>query len=160
MNQNTNKTHCVHGHAFTAENTYQKGDKRICILCRNSSARDRARAAEARYRASKKTSPEAWKKEQRRRRSLQLRRIGWTLELYEKRFEEQCGRCDVCKRPLVKFSEGAITRDQANADHEHIDPPKPRGILCNNCNVGLGNFQDDPEIMLAAIAYVRKWKEG
>lgn len=48
----------------------------------------------------------------------------------------------------------------AKADHEHTNPPIPRGILCGNCNLGIGNLQDNPEIMLAAIAYVRKWKEG
>ena len=50
--------------------------------------------------------------------------------------------------------------DKAYADHEHIEPPNPRGILCVNCNLGLGNFQDSPELMQAAIAYVKKYSGG
>ena len=38
-----------------------------------------------------------------------------------------------------------------------------RGILCSNCNVGLGNFHDSPELLKAAISYLLAYsarKEG
>ena len=76
--------------------------------------------------------------------------------LYDKKWEEQKSHCAICNKPLnldVKHN-GA----KAHADHEHTDPPKPRKILCGNCNIGLGNFQDNPELLRKAAAYVEKHK--
>ena len=50
--------------------------------------------------------------------------------------------CEICHRssPLV-------------ADHDH-QTNKFRGWLCRTCNMGLGMFGDNREIMSAAINYV------
>jgi hypothetical protein len=29
-----------------------------------------------------------------------------------------------------------------------------RGLLCYNCNVGLGHFRDDPNLLLSAVEYL------
>jgi len=81
-------------------------------------------------------------------------KIGWTSEAFEFAMKEQNGRCSICDRVLTFDG----SKSTACADHEHSVPPKPRGILCGQCNLGIGNLQDNPEVMRAAIAYVEKYK--
>jgi transcription elongation factor Elf1 len=38
-------------------------------------------------------------------------------------------------------------------DHDH-STQEVRGLICNNCNVGLGHFKDNQQSLLNAIAYL------
>lgn len=78
-------------------------------------------------------------------------KTGWTAEHYTEVFEEQKGLCAICKQPSEK------TMDR---DHEHVDPPKPRGLLCRRCNVAIGLLMENTEYLLSAVAYLNKWGEG
>jgi len=62
--------------------------------------------------------------------------------------EERNNRCDIC---------GTIIGSPKNAhlDHDHNDG-HIRGILCTNCNLGLGNMKDNPMILHKAIIYLDK----
>jgi hypothetical protein len=159
-NQNTDKTHCIRGHEFTEENTRLFGEDkehRKCLICHREDSKQRAREAYKDYCVARKSDPERYEKLRRRKRSAQLKQIGWTMELFEEAWEKQNGKCAICKRGLnqdLKHNE-----NKAHADHEHIEPPKPREILCGNCNLGIGLLMENLEIMQAAVAYVKKWKE-
>jgi hypothetical protein len=83
-------------------------------------------------------------------RNNTLMKNGWTLEKYEAAFKEQNGVCDICNRRI----EGNL-----RADHKHGDPPKPRGLLCDSCNLLLGHAKDSPIVLEAAAAYLRKHGE-
>lgn len=41
---NARKTHCVHGHEYTPENTRYEGGRRACRTCRNDKQRDKYHA--------------------------------------------------------------------------------------------------------------------
>jgi len=58
--------------------------------------------------------------------------------------------CQICGVALVLKKEGYAI------DHCH-KTNKIRGILCRNCNHGLGNFRDNVSTMKSAIKYLRKY---
>jgi len=78
------------------------------------------------------------------------RKYGVSKEEWEALYERQGGRCAICRKRLV----GKIC-----LDHDH-DTDEVRGLLCNTCNQGLGYFDDDPELMRAAMAYLLNAGEG
>jgi hypothetical protein len=126
----TKHSACTNGHEFTPDNTYFNPKIPGTRLC-----------------------VVCCKAKRVKRREVLLNRIGWTSKKLVDTIAEQEGKCSVCKVLLN-------TENSACADHEHSDPPRPRGVLCASCNLGIGNLKENIETMLAAIAYVKKWKEG
>ena len=55
------------------------------------------------------------------------------------------GECPMCH----KYTDSWVL------DHAH-DTDEMRGYICNNCNLGLGHFDDDPEFLERAAAWVRQ----
>ncbi len=57
--------------------------------------------------------------------------------------------CDICGRTEVS----GRWENNLHIDHDH-ETGKIRGVLCHGCNVSLGHFNDDPELLAKAIAYL------
>lgn len=64
---------------------------------------------------------------------------------------EQGGSCAICRVTIV-YGE---RKNNFHIDHDHATGAV-RGILCPTCNVGLGKLNDDPEVVGAAILYLRR----
>lgn len=94
------------------------------------------------YRRRRKAQGLSWPSEDDRYWRKIEREYGLTREQYESLLAEQESRCAVCRqeRPLV-------------VDHCH-DSGCVRGLLCQDCNKGLGSFKDDPDVLRAATQYV------
>lgn len=95
---------------------------------------ERAKAARQRYRA---THPKA-------DRAAHIRRkYGMSLEDERRMYDEQDGLCSICRNH----------EDKLHIDHDHTTG-RVRGLLCENCNKGIGFLNDDVETLHSAIDYL------
>lgn len=78
------------------------------------------------------------------------KKYGMTEEDYIKKFKKQKGRCAIC---------GLVVAGNLNIDHDHSSG-LVRGLLCTRCNLGLGMFKDDINILKKSIKYIKNWKIG
>ena len=74
-------------------------------------------------------------------------------ETYQKLFDAQGGVCAICRHAETMVRRGKV--EVLAIDHCH-NGGGIRGLLCHNCNAGLGRFGDDPERLRAAAAYLER----
>ena len=72
------------------------------------------------------------------------KKYGLNKEQYEQMMEMQDGLCGICG-----------DREAEVVDHNH-NTGEVRMLLCQNCNRGLGHFNDDPVLMRAAANYLEE----
>jgi len=108
------------------------------------------------HRAYKRLSYERGDPAQRKAAARQ-RRWGLTAEALEEMLLRQGGCCAIC--PAIEPG----GRGTWHIDHDHACCPGQRscgrcvrGLLCNRCNVGLGQFRDDPALLASAIRYLSR----
>ena len=68
-----------------------------------------------------------------------------TLEDWQFLWDLQSGECAACQIDLLQV--------KVCVDHDH-KTNEVRGLLCNDCNHGLGKFKDDPESLMRAAQYL------
>ena len=73
-----------------------------------------------------------------------LRNYGITLREYNNMLVKQNGVCAICEQSCTK---------ELAVDHDHCTG-KVRGLLCKNCNLGLGHFLDNTSYLNSAIKYL------
>jgi hypothetical protein len=78
------------------------------------------------------------------------RTYGISLSQYGAMFEAQGGVCAICGQECNRSTSSRLC-----VDHDH-ETAIIRGLLCFQCNVGLGKFKDDANIFMRAAAYLTK----
>lgn len=73
-----------------------------------------------------------------------MREYGITVDDYFLRIERQGGLCPVCR-----------TRPARSLDHDH-KTGELRDVLCTQCNVALGQMDDNPAWLRAAADYIER----
>ena len=103
---------------------------------------ERLNAYQREYRAR----PESKRKQ---RDAYYRKRYGKTADEVDQIVELQGGRCLICKGELP---ERLASR---HLDHDHATG-KIRGVLCIDCNHGIGKLKDSPDLLLRAVVYLRE----
>jgi hypothetical protein len=86
-----------------------------------------------------------------KRRFDRLRtKYGVEREHYELMYDRCGGKCELCG-----VDEENIPNKQLCVDHNH-ETDEVRGLLCLNCNAGLGGLGDSVERLEAAIIYLKE----
>jgi hypothetical protein len=83
----------------------------------------------------------------RMRERTKERRYGITQEQFNQMLLNQNSKCKICSNDFKSSKDTHI-------DHCH-NTNKVRGLLCNNCNMALGQFNDNTDNMDNAIIYLQ-----
>lgn len=79
-----------------------------------------------------------------------LKKYGISIDLYKKMLKEQQDKCDCCGKDL---KDKGNYKERPVIDHNH-KTGKVRSLLCNKCNLALGNMDDSSEYALLLHKYL------
>lgn len=95
------------------------------------------------YRREHNATPERRRKQ---RDTYYRRTFGISADDFDAMLESQGGGCAICRKRPERLA-------SLHVDHCH-GTGRVRGIVCVNCNQGLGQFNDSPELLLRAAEYL------
>jgi hypothetical protein len=73
---------------------------------------------------------------------------------FKELFDFQDGKCAICGIDNIDDKPKSWKRNLC-VDHDH-ETGKIRGLLCHRCNLGLGYFVDNPDILRKAANYLER----
>lgn len=82
-----------------------------------------------------------------------LKSFGINALEYEELHKKQNGNCAICGKPESATDKHKTELRQLAVDHCH-KKNIVRGLLCTNCNLGMGHYKDNIDILLKAIKYL------
>lgn len=78
-----------------------------------------------------------------------LKKHRMTQQEHDAKLRKQRNRCAVCRKKFQKTP---------HIDHCH-KTKRNRGLLCDDCNLGLGRFKDSIEVLSNAIQYLKEYQQ-
>ncbi len=124
-----------------------------CRSCANEYERSRR---EPRREEINSRQRELYQEDPERFKGYRLRKFGLTLDQFNTILESQDHSCAICG-----------SAESLHVDHDHTCCPTKdgscgsciRGLLCANCNNGIGRFKDSPDLLIKASEYVKRGKK-
>lgn len=80
---------------------------------------------------------------------------GISYEEYVYMIDAQKGLCAICNKKEIRKSKTKGEICMLVVDHNH-STGKIRELLCHRCNIGIGKFKENTDIMEKAILYIKK----
>jgi hypothetical protein len=132
-----------------------------CLDCKRARERAYGRAYRDRHPEQKRQNARKYVRKdsvRRQRSALTLQgKYGLTPEQFEAKLAAQGGKCPFCP-------DGAEISTW-DVDHDHMCCPGSqtcgkclRDILCHKHNIGLGYWEDDPDLLRRAAEYIETWR--
>lgn len=82
---------------------------------------------------------------------------GMSLEELEERLKKQNSQCPICGK-TIRLDVPQWKEEKAVVDHNH-KTGKFRSLLCRNCNLAIGLFNESIDILVGAAIYLREFYE-
>lgn len=145
MKPSTDFSATSHGYCKPCNNIYQR--ERTAGLPADQKTQRRRRS----YRADLEKDPQML-------RRLTLGKFGLTIDSFAAMLADQEGRCAICRTAEPGGRHGTW-----HVDHDRSCCPRTgscgaciRGLLCQHCNLMIGQARDDVERLRAAIGYLER----
>jgi hypothetical protein len=171
------KTHCKRGHEFTEENTWVNNQgARVCRECnalRTAKYRQRNPAEKKGHRNIHKThcpkgheysDENTYVYKNKRHCKLcakvtadnsRLKRYSLSVEQYAELLESQENKCRICSQEFDRSPH--IDHDHTCCSGAYSCGKCVRGLLCYNCNAGIGQFSDNLDLLKNAVKYLESF---
>lgn len=137
-------TYCLRGHLRTPDNVYPAGNCKICAC-------ERTRNWQKENPERKRENERRWReKNPERERAIHLAKTcDLDVDTIHQYLLERNNVfvCDICQQECSSGKRLAV-------DHDH-ETNEIRGLLCGNCNTGLGKFKDSVKLMEIATEYLK-----
>jgi hypothetical protein len=82
-----------------------------------------------------------------------IRKYNISIEEYKKLIVNSGNKCAICKKTEIRKTGKNDKMTLLCIDHCHSSNIV-RGLLCFKCNTGIGQFEDNPELLKSAIKYL------
>lgn len=160
---------CIHHGELKIEDVKPSGQCRIChnLTAGRSRNKDRTKVNEW-AKIDREKNPDKYKKwndDAHKAQKLKWGKLlslkkccvarGITLEQYHKILEDQKEVCAICHQPERRICGRTKQISRLVIDHCH-ETGKVRGLLCHDCNTGIGKLREDPIRLLRAIRYIKE----
>lgn len=159
----TPRVYCSDAHAWKAAAQRQAASRaqlaeRRCSRCMTVKPREEFAGPTAPYchpcMASYARDQRAANPDPLRARRDTLSRYGLTPDTFAALLASQGGRCAICQTGKPGGQGWHVDHDHACHARKQACDRCRRGILCDRCNIAIGNFRDDPVIIQSALDYL------
>ena len=84
------------------------------------------------------------------------RQLGITIKILEDMWKEQAGKCGICSKD-ISIARNAVPSIHAHVDHDETTG-QVRGLLCGDCNRGIGLLKHNIGAFHKAISYLTNFE--